>query len=570
MSNDVEIVVTGTDKTKPMFDSVKASIKDLGGSFGGLRERVKETFTDIEEEVKTKLKETTEESKDRGKDIGRSLMGSIGDAVKSGAVGLKDHMTDAFSGGLKGMLSSPIIGPIVTAALATVAIAVAGPIATLIGGLMIMAIGGGIVGMGTMLLLQNEKLKKQMSKSWEGIQKGLAKSFEPLIPVIEFVMKGLGKVAKMFEPVIEATMKFTAGPLKGFMSDLGKAFLELKPAMVPIMDAFSQILAQLGPALPGAFKSIGHSLSELGHTFSENSDLFAALFLMLLQAIPPVIDTIGWLTRTFREILMVSIDVFSGIASGALGMADVVLAAVQSMLEALSQIPGPWQESMQSAAASVGEARKAVQGWQSDVNKMAKTVKLNADINQLQAKLTTARRALKDPDLSKERKAKINADIRSLQSQIAKAKSTLASINGRRATTFIDTIYRYSTTKRVGSGSVLRPGLAHGGNVGAFPGGGGVEPSGRYENGGVSGMGGTAALVGEEGPEIVRLPFGSTVTPAGQTRTMLGQMGGVGGGSQPIAITLIIAGKKLGEIVIDPLRKEIRTRGGDVQAVLGR
>ncbi|WP_377271931.1 phage tail tape measure protein [Peterkaempfera sp. SMS 1(5)a] len=86
---------------------------------------------------------------------------------------------------------------------------------------------------------------------------------------------------------------------------------------------------------------------------------------------------------------------------------------------------------------------------------------------------------------------------------------------------------------------------------------------------GAAGGGPRSALtwVGEQGPELVRLPFGSTVYPAGQSRAMAAA-GSAGMG--PLVIQLQIGTTTLGELVIDPLRKSIQTRGGNVQAVLGR
>lgn len=75
----------------------------------------------------------------------------------------------------------------------------------------------------------------------------------------------------------------------------------------------------------------------------------------------------------------------------------------------------------------------------------------------------------------------------------------------------IDAIPTSKTTyiNVVTSGAGLA-GLRTGGSVGAF--GGAV---GRAATGGVRG---NMTLVGEEGPELVRLPFGSSVMPAGQTK----------------------------------------------------
>jgi TP901 family phage tail tape measure protein len=72
-------------------------------------------------------------------------------------------------------------------------------------------------------------------------------------------------------------------------------------------------------------------------------------------------------------------------------------------------------------------------------------------------------------------------------------------------------------------------------------------------------------LVGEYGPEIADLPVGSRVHSAPDTARMLS------GGPQaaPIYLTVQLGDRDLGNFVIDPLRREIRRQGGNVQAVLG-
>lgn len=76
------------------------------------------------------------------------------------------------------------------------------------------------------------------------------------------------------------------------------------------------------------------------------------------------------------------------------------------------------------------------------------------------------------------------------------------------------------------------------------------------------------AMVGERGRELVNLPSGSHVRSAADTERMMGHSG-VGDG-RPLMITLKIGEKTLGELLVDPLRGAVRSRGGDVQAVLGR
>ena len=75
----------------------------------------------------------------------------------------------------------------------------------------------------------------------------------------------------------------------------------------------------------------------------------------------------------------------------------------------------------------------------------------------------------------------------------------------------------------------------------------------RLAHGGIAGG---IALVGEHGPEIVRLPQGSSVTPAGGTRNMLDQSSG----EQRIVVEMNLSG--LPGDLLDLIADTVRVRGG--------
>jgi hypothetical protein len=78
-----------------------------------------------------------------------------------------------------------------------------------------------------------------------------------------------------------------------------------------------------------------------------------------------------------------------------------------------------------------------------------------------------------------------------------------------------------------------------------------------------------SVLVGESGPEIVDLPPGARVHSNPDSQRILSPTGsGMGNNSAPLVIMLQIGDRPLGELIVDPLRKIVRARGGDVQAVL--
>lgn len=83
----------------------------------------------------------------------------------------------------------------------------------------------------------------------------------------------------------------------------------------------------------------------------------------------------------------------------------------------------------------------------------------------------------------------------------------------------------------------------------------------------VGGVAGGLSRINEYGPELVRLPQGSMVYPAGQSR----QLVAAHGHSRPIEVSLHLDGKVAAKALINPLRGEIRhISGGNVQKALGR
>ena len=71
-------------------------------------------------------------------------------------------------------------------------------------------------------------------------------------------------------------------------------------------------------------------------------------------------------------------------------------------------------------------------------------------------------------------------------------------------------------------------------------------------------------MVGERGAELVRLPYGSSVMPAGRTQAMLA---GSGGGRMVLEVHS--GGSRLDDLLVEVLSRAVRNRGGDVQLVLG-
>jgi TP901 family phage tail tape measure protein len=169
-----------------------------------------------------------------------------------------------------------------------------------------------------------------------------------------------------------------------------------------------------------------------------------------------------------------------------------------------------------------------------------KTAYLRGDVTDLKAKLADAEASLKGT--TGEKRIRIQAEIEQLKRELAAAQAQIDALHGKTVTV----IYN----ERRGQARDA-PGEAHGGIIGGAATGG--------PRGGLT-------WVGEQGPELVRIPGGSTVIPAGQSRTLAGASAGGGVG----ALQVEWVGDSGGDEFLSWLRKNIRIRGGDVQSVLGQ
>lgn len=100
-----------------------------------------------------------------------------------------------------------------------------------------------------------------------------------------------------------------------------------------------------------------------------------------------------------------------------------------------------------------------------------------------------------------------------------------------------------------------------------------AHEGGRYAHGGVVGAAATGGvragniLVGENGPEIVKLPAGSTVRSNPDSQRWMSE--NQHRSNATLGLTLDSRGSQMDRLLISILKKAIRVRGGNVQYVLG-
>lgn len=248
-------------------------------------------------------------------------------------------------------------------------------------------------------------------------------------------------------------------------------------------------------------------------------------------------------------------------------LAQRLLAGYRKSLADGGKASGSWFGGLTSSVKSAfGTMGKTLAGWKTSLARMPTRVTLRADIAQLTAKLNSAKAQLRDPTLTRTRRAAIQADIRQLQNRIAAAHRALNSLNGRVVSLSAIVNVRVATPGGAPLTTQQKIALGFQGFASGTP----RAPRGW-------------AWVGERGPELMRFRGGEAVLPHAASLALMrslasvaapARLPGIGAAAPgPLALTVRYAGPSNGAIgaIVKDLRYDIQaTSGGDVQKHLGR
>ncbi|GAA1749386.1 hypothetical protein [Nonomuraea bangladeshensis] len=450
-----------------------------------------------------------------------------------------------------------------------------------------------------------------MAKTWREFKRdmieGIREVSQPITSTFGTIRSSLKDLGAELKPTLKAAFVDIADGANSFLKGFIGGLKELKPALQPIASAFAGLMGQVGPQMKNLFKDIASSLSGLANVVLENKTIFTTLFMGLLQSIPATINAISGLISFFGTMVGVVNNVhavlgrvFVGASEAVLGFAEKLLGTLRTVAQALGNMPG-MEDISRKLVSGIDQALGKVNEWKRAAQDAGKAVELKAniwdlqqkldkaraeladpnltkerraqlnaeitrlleakgraitelgdpklvkeyrsaittEISELQSKLATAKKELQNPELTKERKSQLKAEISQLQTAVAQAKSALASIPNKTVTVTVRTV---GDTSIYRAGNVSASTRARGGIIGAA--GGGPRSN--------------MTLVGEQGPELVRLPFGSTVIPAGQSKQMLNQGGGGGG----VVVNLYVQGSIRSDRDLIQIIRDEFTRGG--------
>jgi hypothetical protein len=464
-------------------------------------------------------------------------------------------LNGSFGRGLASLASNPYI----LTAMATVATALASILSMAIAGALTLAFGGAAIGLGAFLLKDEPKVRKVWGKTISDLKVKFSEAAKPLIPALEEAARMVGRLGDKFAPHFRKAMEDTEpiftqfiGRLEGGIAKFGKR------AWKPLMDGFNVLLEAL--PIESILNDWGRAFGRIGKLVRDHSEEIAFSLQVVSRMLTFVLDAIVGISEggiaAFRGVTVAIGWVVKAVGYLTRGFMEAVGLILTGAAKAFGWIPGiggklersarNFKQWGRTASKKLDDVGNNIKDLGKKMDRANSRNKLKVNISQWQRQLERAKAKLRTVPRSKQ--AKVRAEISQLQRKIRQAKAAVASLHGKTVTVrtnYVSTLSKNHFYKV----PLMR---ASGGFVGAAAGGG--PRSNRV-------------MVGEQGPEIVDLPPGSRVRSNPDTRRIMGQ--GRGGGGL-IHLTVNLGNERLGDLMIDPLRKTIKRRGGNVQAVLGQ
>jgi hypothetical protein len=399
--------------------------------------------------------------------------------------------------------------PLVAAIGAGITVALAGAVAAAIQSAVLLGIGGLVVGGAAALLA--DKLEKPFEDAMGRITKVLRKAAKPLLEPLKDAMAqialGAERAAPQFERIFKAAAPIVPLLVESFASFAEKILPAIEQMMPTIVEMFG-VLAKRAPEIADAFADLLKGMA--------NPDTVEA-FGYLLGGLVATLEALGATLRGLTKALNASkkgSDVWSKALNG-----NVLstMGPMGALIGLIRQIPRRWiTRYLFTPGAAIGAI-----------------LRVTGLTKRIPRSWKTAYRFLVGGAIGA---------IKSVIGWIGRIPRNVTTTVTSVTRNIVQSIRSLNPFARASGGLIGAQGLATGGMSGA-----------------------RQVLVGERGPELVDLPFGSRVRSNGDTRRAV-----AGGQSNPTVVLQVTpGGSGLDALFIDWLRKNVRVKGGNVQTVLG-
>ncbi|MFI6595002.1 coiled-coil domain-containing protein [Nonomuraea sp. NPDC050536] len=335
---------------------------------------------------------------------------------------------------------SKTAGPAMLTGLAAAAVAIGPAIGSVTAASMVTSIGAGLTTLGVQSLFFVEKVDKSWSKAHQkrveeanreaeklkeqfrvlgvDLMREMAQSSRPLLSVLDQVRSTARDVGKDVAPNLERGFSLARVPLEQFVRDLGRGLKDLGDSIPSLMGGFSDIVGQID--IKGFLKELGSAFSELGRTISENRTAIGAVLNGLLAAIPLAINGLSKVVAFFGTMVTATLRAGATIAAGMSGVTNAitgigirVLEVVRNIGQAMQNVPGAEELGKRIVAGANAGIDKLTE-LKNKADETSRSLKLKADIADIQQKLDKAMTLLDDPNLTKERRSQITSEITKL------------------------------------------------------------------------------------------------------------------------------------------------------------
>lgn len=481
----------------------------------------------------------------------RGMLRSVRGAFRTMGGLVSGLLSDGVAQGILGGFRAA--GPAGMVILAAIIAGSAALIGAALAGVLVLGFGAAFVGIAGFMASKSEEVRRHWSRATDQMKEDFAGAGEALEPVLIHGIDLMERLGRSFAPHFKQAMEASAPALKTFLDSLDRGIRAFgKRAFEPMMEGFNNFILAFGPEFESFMEGLGDAFGNLGRTATRHSGELAIALRMVLGLITTMIDIINFLANAWAIGLRL-MTAGTGYLIKGLGMVlDTFLGVVDGMLAGLQTVAGllgldgPIKRARrnlgnfrESAREQMAAAGKAAIDWGAQMDRANKIRQVRVNIDQLRAKLKQAREDLQRTS-NKKARAKIEANIAQLTRELARARAKLDNLNGKTATTYVNTVY---TSTAIGGHPTQRR-RAHGGAIGAAA---------------TGGVRANMTLVGEQGPEIVSLAPGSHVRSNPDTRRMLAQ----GGGGGVATILIDSAGSRMDDLLVEIIRKAARNRGGD-------
>jgi len=351
-----------------------------------------------------------------------------------------------------------------------------------------------------------------------------------------------------------------------------------------LMDGFVDVVRALGKHLPDLVDGMLHLGKALGPPLAKALDTLVPLVVQMavalgpalaqaLTAVQPLLDDFAqWVKdhpKDFRDMVLV----VAGLAGAIAGIA-AVLPGVATAVAVLADPVGQVAVAVAAVGLAVGVAYDKFKPFRDMVNHVGV-----AFHKELEPRLKDAKKILHDelapaidrlkktlhdnkPELDKMARAfkkitDLGEDFSAmLDGELAKGLAHFAAIIGGH---FLDDLSTFVW--------LLSRAVDLAGKLGDMTGLSSVLGGGAPSHHAAGGVAGGLSWVGEAGPELVRLPYGSQVMSAGDSRRAVAG-GGKGGGGHMMQLS--VSDSEAGRLLVTLLQRAVKARGGDVLVTLGQ